>query len=72
MFSDYKNVKSWTCPWCFARQNDSAPLFYDKKEDEYYCVKGCLTGSADKIVEEYQSYQKRYRMMGVRMNILGD
>ena len=70
MPDDLGHVKQWNCPWCFARQNDSAGLLYDRKKGEYYCVKCCFTGDSAKIVEEYGYYQKRYRLMKTRLKIL--
>jgi len=48
MPDDFGHVMHWSCPWCFARQNDSAGLVYDKKKGEYYCVRCYFTGDRAK------------------------
>ena len=70
MAQDREIVKSWSCPWCFRKGNDSAPLVYDKKRASFHCVKCCFTGTEDEIVAEYRRYQSKYRLMETRLNLL--
>ena len=51
------------CPECFALELDQR-LLYDEKDDEYYCVRCCYTGTADEIEEYFTFYKERkYRLM---------
>lgn len=70
MSAGRKDISNWTCPWCFARGNDSAPLYYNQKKDRYYCVRCCYTGDYSKTVETFKDYQKKYRLMTTRLELL--
>ena len=46
MSQDRKSRINYRCPNCFAKEVD-VDLLYDKKKDEYYCVKCCFVGTTN-------------------------
>lgn len=63
-------MKNWSCPWCFWRGNDSSGLLYHEEKDMFYCVRCNFTGKDEDILESYQDYQKKYKLVDKRLDIL--
>jgi hypothetical protein len=56
----------YRCPGCFMKEVD-VDLLYDKKKDEYYCIKCCFVGKEDEVLEYNERIKKKYKLIGVRL-----
>jgi hypothetical protein len=61
-----KGRLNFRCPACFVREID-VDMFYDKDQEEYYCLRCPFTGSEDEVVKLNEMAKFRYKSMLVRI-----
>ena len=49
------------CPWCMERDTD-AELYYDKKDNEYYCWLCCYNADRETVYRDLKKFKhSRYK-----------
>ncbi|MGA2324210.1 MAG: hypothetical protein ABSG22_10225 [Sedimentisphaerales bacterium] len=69
MSQDRKSRINYRCPNCFAKEVD-VDLLYDKKKDEYYCIKCCFVGTEADILRSYEQNKAKYKVYKKMLNLL--
>ncbi len=63
-----KGKLNYRCPLCFARDLD-IDMFYDKDNDEYYCLRCQYKGSEQDILDKYEAFRGKYGYMHKRFTM---
>ncbi len=71
MAQGQKGKLNYRCPSCFMRDID-IDLFYDKENDEYYCLRCCFTGKEADVLRLNEQARYRYKLINKRVEFSED
>ncbi|MFM9330552.1 hypothetical protein [Paenibacillus mesotrionivorans] len=64
--SDHTKSLVYRCPLCLHAGND---VTLRQEQGDYRCLRCSFTGSREDILDLYEDYRKRYKLMGSRVTL---